>query len=68
MNNEDIFDRFNERIEAKKAAAPKLHDFTAKFRIGIRAKDEETAQETVDIIGKILTQYEDITSAEGELK
>lgn len=68
MNNDDFMKRFEERMQDKKAAAPKLHDFTAEFRIGIRAKDEETAQETVNIIGKMLTQYEDIKSAEGKLK
>lgn len=67
MNNDDIFKRFDERIEAKKANKPKLHDFTAEFRVGIRAKDDATAEETVEIISKMLEQFEDISMASGKI-
>lgn len=66
--NDDILKNFEARMADKKAAQPKLHDFTAEFRVGIRAKDEETAHGTVKIIEQILTQFEDIASAEGKLK
>jgi hypothetical protein len=45
-----------------------LHDFTAEFKIGLKAIDEETAQQTVDIISKHLESFEDIESAKGVLK
>jgi hypothetical protein len=67
MNN-DMYKRFEERIAEKKASQPKLHDFTAELKVGIKAKDEETAQGTVKIIEQMLTQFEDIASAEGKLK
>jgi hypothetical protein len=67
MNN-DMYDKFQKRMEDKKAAAPKLHRFEAEFRIGILAVDDEKAAETVEIISKHLVKFDDIESAEGELK
>jgi hypothetical protein len=66
--NDEMMKRFDERMQEKKANQPKLHDFTAEFRIGIKAKDEETAQGTVKIIEQMLTRFEDIGFVEGKLK
>lgn len=65
--NDEMMKNFEARMADKKAAQPKLHDFTAEFTIGIKAKDDETAQGTVEIIQEMLTRFEDISSAKGVL-
>jgi hypothetical protein len=64
----DMMKNFEARMADKKANQPKLHDFTAEFKIGLKAIDEETAQQTVDIISKHLEGFTDISSAKGVLK
>jgi hypothetical protein len=66
--NDNLMKNFEARMANKKASQPKLHDFTAEFKIGIKAVDEETAQQTVDIISKHLESFTDIASAKGVLK
>jgi hypothetical protein len=64
----DMMKNFEARMADKKANKPVLHDFTAEFKIGLKAINEETAQQTVDIISKHLESFEDIESAKGVLK
>lgn len=66
--NYDFMKRFEERMEEKKANAPKLIPFEAEFKLTVLAMDEKHASETVSVISKHLERFDDISKAEGKLK
>ena len=61
---DDILKNFEQRMQDKKAAAPKLYRYDHEFRVAVLATDEEDSKQKGEFLVGILKQFSDVADVE----